>query len=200
MSAEMMPLFWRIAGQESDNNGLEAVSLLMPANAGESPAEFPTEVRFKSDRELKAPVDLRWSDEDSDLFMNLLDRVVEVDQSEDITLDINDGVVQGIVQLVALARFKAPKRFEDYLGADLNIYREETEIGDLVSLHTQYGFILAIVIAMDSIDATCVLLEPLVNEMGHTVCAENTLCAVERVSLLPGHFADSDLGQNEVRH
>lgn len=199
MSAEMMPLFWRIASHES--NGQEAVSLLMPASAaGETPSEFPTEVRFKSTRQQTAPVDLRWSDEDSDLFMNLLDRVVDVDDGEDITLDINDGVVQGIVQLVALARFKAPKRFDEYLERDLNICREETEVGDLVAMHTMYGFVLAIVISMDSIDATCVLLEPVLDEEGLQIHAENTLCAVERVSLLPASFADSDSGQHETLH
>ena len=103
MNAEMQPLFWRISDQ--DQSGFEAVSLLMPAGtAGEDPAEFPTEVSFRSNRSSHHPVDLRWSEEDSDLFMSLLDRLMEPEEEGDIEVDISDGVIQGIVQLVALAR------------------------------------------------------------------------------------------------
>ncbi|WP_221799188.1 hypothetical protein [Oceanobacter mangrovi] len=198
MSAEMMPLFWRIAGHE--HNGQEAVSLLMPANAGESPAEFPTEVCFQSNRHQKQPVDLRWSDEDSDLFMSLLDRVVDVEKDEDITLDINDGVVQGIVQLVALARFKKPMRLDQYLDPELNVYREEMDVGDLISVRTSGSFVLAILVSMDSVEATCVLLEPVEDLQGEVMVAENTLFSVDRLSVLPAVFADSDDGQHEVLH
>ncbi|WP_369854991.1 hypothetical protein [Candidatus Thalassolituus haligoni] len=199
MNAEVMPLFWRIA--EHEQNGLEAVSLLMPAPAsGEAPAEFPTEVCFRSSREQKPPVDLRWSDEDSDLFMSLLDRVVDVEEDNEVTLDINDGIVQGIVQLVALARFKKPASTDDLVGDDFNTEREETEIGDLVALNTRYGYVLAIVVGLDSIDTTCVLLESVVDDAGLTLVAENTLVIANRLSILPGCFADSDVGQGETRH
>ncbi|MDO6682246.1 MULTISPECIES: hypothetical protein [unclassified Oceanobacter] len=199
MNTEVMPLFWRIA--EHEKNGLEAVSLLMPAPvSGEEPAEFPTDVFFCSSREQKPPVDLRWSDEDSDLFMSLLDRVVDVEENNEVTLDINDGIVQGIVQLVALARFKKPASTDDLVGEDFNTEREETEIGDLVALNTRYGYILAIVVGLDSIDTTCVLLESVEDESGLTLAAENTLVVANRLSILSSRFADSDIGQGEVRH
>lgn len=198
MSAEMLPLFWRIAG--SDQNGVQAVSLLMPAPAsGEAPAEFPTEVFFRSSRQDKQVVDVRWSDEDSDLFMNLLDRVVDVEDENEVTLDITDSVVQGIVQLVALTRFRAPWPSEELVGEDFITEREENDIGDLVAVNTRYGFILGIVVGLDSIDATCILLEP-VKKDDATLLTDHSLVVVNRAYILPCSFADSDTGQGSTRH
>ncbi|MBQ0781369.1 MAG: hypothetical protein KBT79_11210, partial [Thalassolituus oleivorans] len=94
MNAEMQPLFWRI--RDAESNGTEIVSLLMPSNAdGEPASEFPVDVSFQSRRSNRHAVDIRWSDDDSDLFLSLLDRISDDDDGEEegITLDINDGVV-----------------------------------------------------------------------------------------------------------
>ena len=130
MNAEMQPLFWRI--RDAESNGTEIVSLLMPSNAdGEPASEFPVDVSFQSRRSNRHAVDIRWSDDDSDLFLSLLDRISDDDDGEEegITLDINDGVVQGIVQLVALARFKTPWPSDDIVGEDFITEREETRVG-----------------------------------------------------------------------
>lgn len=189
MSAEMMPLYWRIGSTEQ--NGVDGVSLLMPARVlGETPSEFPTEVFMRSHRDEPAnPVDLRWSDEDSDLFLNLLDRVVDVEDEPEVTLDLNDGVVQGIVQLVAMARFKAPWSMEELLGDDINTIRTELEIGDLVAINTIHGFVQAIVVGMDSIDATCVLLSSIKGSDHKVIMSEQSLVVVNRLCVLPAVFA-----------
>lgn len=198
MSTEMLPLFWRVAG--CDRNGVKAVSLLMPsAQTGQAPAEFPVDVFFHSSRSEPDSVDLRWSDEDSDLFMNLLDRVVDMEEESSVTLDITDGVVQGIVQLVALARFRTPKTVNDLGGRDLITELEENEIGDLVAINTCYGFALAIIVGMDAIDATCILLES-VSKDEAVVLADHSLVMVNRGLLLPCSFADSDTGNSSTLH
>lgn len=198
MNAEMQPLFWRISDQ--DKSGLEVVSLLMPAGAaGEEPTEFPTEVSFRSNRSSTHPVDLRWSEEDSDLFMNLLDRLMEAEDGDDIELDISDAVIQGIVQLVALARFKSPWPTDELTGEDFITEREELEVGDLVSLNTRYGFILAIVVGLDSIDATCVLLESVMDN-DRLLIPDHSLLVMNRHFVLPAAFSEEDTGEDAIFH
>lgn len=198
MNSEMLPLFWRVTG--ADRNGLQAVSLLMPARvAGEEPSEFPTDVFFRSARDPQKSVDLRWSDEDSDLFMNLLDRVVDAEDEDNVALDISDNVVQGIVQLVAVARFRTPWPAEEMAGEDFLTEREENEIGDLIAVNTCHGFVLAIVVGIDSIDATCILLEP-VEDGDRVVLPDHSLIVINRAYLLPCSFADADTGVSSTRH
>ena len=89
MFAEMQPLYWRI--QNTDASGFDAVSLLMPSSDGEPATLFPTDVSFCSRRSGTQSVDLQWSDDDSDLFMTLLDRVEIPESDEDdegLVLDI----------------------------------------------------------------------------------------------------------------
>lgn len=203
MYAEIQPLFWRI--RDADTNGCDAVSLLMPSDEqGEPEAEFPTDVSFLSKRRSSSVIDLKWSEDDSDLFLSLLERIAtpeteEVDDNDGITLDINDGVVQGIVQLVALARFQTPLPGDELMGRDLNTIREELEVGDLVALNTRYGFNLAIIVGLDSIDATCILLEDIKND-DHLVAADHSVVVMSRLSVLSPEFNGSDLGEDAVFH
>jgi hypothetical protein len=198
MNAEMQPLFWRICDQ--DSSGFEVVSLFMPAGvAGEEPAEFPTEVSFRSNRKTTHPVDLRWSEEDSDLFMSLLDRLVDASEDESLEVDISDSVVQGIVQLVALARFKVPWPTDELTGDDFITEREEIEVGDLVALNTRYGFALAIIVGLDSIDATCVMLDALMED-DQLMVPDHSLLVINRHYVLPASFADTDTGEDAVFH
>lgn len=202
MNAEMQALYWRI--QNNLNSGLDAVSLLMPAADGEPDTVMPTEVSYCSRRSGAAAkqFDVRWSDEDSDLFLSLLDRVSNPEDAEDddgMVLDINDGVVQGIVQLVALARFKTPWPSDELVAGDINTVREELEIGDLVAVHTRYGSPMAIVVGQDSIDVTCILLEDIVRE-GRSIVPDHSVFVVNRCCVLPSAFAESDSGEAAVFH
>jgi len=200
MNAEMQPLYWRI--QNNDNSGFDAVSLLMPAAEGEPATLVPTEVSFCSRRSGSQAVDVRWTEEDSDLFLSLLDRVSgdHAEETDDsMVLDINDGVVQGIVQLVALARFKTPWPSDDLVAGDINTVREEVEIGDLVALHTHHGCPMAIIVGMDSIDLTCILLEDIEVD-GVSIVPEHSVFVVNRSCALPPAFAESDSGEDAVLH
>ncbi|WP_370294092.1 hypothetical protein [Thalassolituus sp.] len=198
MIAEMQPLYWRI--QDTDNSGLDAVSLLMPANEGEPATVVPTDVSFCSRRSGNQAVDVRWSDDDSDLFLSLLERVSSEDAEDDsIVLDINDGIVQGIVQLVALTRFKTPWPTDELVGDDINTERDETEIGDLVALNTRYGFVMGIVVGMDSIDMTCILLED-ISDGDVCLVPDHSVLVFDRTNVLPIAFADTDTGEGATFH
>ncbi|MFC3681129.1 hypothetical protein [Bacterioplanoides pacificum] len=197
MNAEMQPLFWRIS--HTDQQGIDAVSLLMPASEPGQATEFPTDVSFPASSAGSAVRDLRWSDEDSELFLDLVDRVIDTDDSPDIELDLNDDVIQGIVQLVALRRFRTPRPLDEWLGDDVLTEREELEIGDLVSLNTLAGSPVAIIVGLDSIDATCILLEDLY-QAEQLIAPMHSVLMVNRLAVLPSAFAVSDDGEGAVFH
>lgn len=198
MNPEMQPLFWRIS--DTDHSGFEGVSLLMPSSEeGGSVTVFPTDVRFPSNRTSTQPVDVRWSEEDSDLFMMLLDRFIEDNALENEDVDISDQAVQGIVQLVALARFNTPWPSDGLDGRWVNTEREELAVGDLIAINTQYGYPLAIIVALDPSDATCILLEAIVNN-DETVMPEQTLLVVSRMDVLPAAFSNADEGEDVTWH
>ncbi|KZZ43165.1 MAG: hypothetical protein MK185_08270 [Saccharospirillaceae bacterium] len=198
MNAEMQPLFWRIS--QTKQQGINVVSLLMPADAGGDVAEVPMDVSFPSKSPCYEPQDLRWSEEDSSLFLDLIERVVDTNDRPDIELDLNDDVVQGIVQLVALHRFQTPRPLDELLADDVITEREELEIGDLVSLNTHFGAPLAIIVGLDAIDATCVLLDPLINAEGDILIPDHSVLMVNRLAVLPAAFAVTDNGEGAILH
>jgi len=198
MNAEMQPLFWRIS--QTKQQGMNAVSLLMPGDSESQPAEFPTDVSFPSATVHSGPQDLRWSDEDSELFLDLVERVVETEDKFDVELDLNDDVIQGIVQLVALKRFQTPWPLDELLAEDVITEREELEIGDLVALNTTIGKPLAIIVALDSIDATCILLDPIINPAGDLLIPDHNVLMVNRLAVLPAAFAATDNGEGAIIH
>lgn len=196
MTTAMQPLFWRISGQTND---FDVISLLMPDDDGQVSAEFPTDVTIQAKRRSPDPVDLRWSDDDNDLFMTLVDRVMDLSDESELVLDLTDDVVQGIIHLVALARFRTPRPGEELEADDFNTERHELEIGDLVALNTKNGFPLAVVVALDSIDATCILLDGIDTDSGDTI-PDHSVLVMSRLNVLPSYFASSDQGDSEVRH
>lgn len=200
MNAEMQAMYWRIQNN-NDHSGQDAVSLLMPSDGSEPATLLPTEVSFCSRRSGRQDVDLKWSEDDSDLFLNLLERISNDDPSDDegIVLDINDGIVQGIVQLVALARFQTPWPTDELVGEDINTVRDDVEVGDLVAVNTLYGYPMAIIVGMDSIDLTCVLLESIEKD-GFSIVPDHSVIILNRNSALPNTFAASDTGEAETFH
>ena len=197
MNAEMQPLFWRIS--RAEQQGIHVVSLLMPTSDSGEETEFPTDVSFPSNTVELASRDLRWSDEDSELFLDLVDRVIDLSSEPDVELDLTDDVVQGIVQLVALRRFQTPKPLDEWLADDVITEREELEIGDLVSLNTSAGVPMAIIVDLDSIDATCILLEELRDEQ-QLIAPMHSVLMVNRLSVLPAAFSEGDLGDGATIH
>lgn len=198
MSQLFNTLYWRI--NDSDQVGIDVVSLLMPNVEGQSPIEYPTDVRICARQVRTAPQDIRWSDDDNELFMSLLDRLLDdEDEDTELDLDINDDVVQGIVQLVALRRFKAPLPTDELGGDTIITEREELDIGDLVALNTATGYPLAIIVGLDSIDATCVLLDTLPLGNGDAI-ADHTVLVINRLNVLPAAFASEDRGEGAVFH
>jgi hypothetical protein len=202
MNAILQPLFWRLANEQ--NSDLDVVSVLMPRGeeADKVAIEYAIDVSFKPSIYHQNPIDLRWSEEDSALFMSLLNKVMNVTE-KDIQLDIEDGMVQGLINLVATARFHTPWPGDELEGEDFMTYRKEVEVGDLISINTKYGFYSAVIVALDSIDATVVLLDDIVSDdivssasadlsedEQEVIMPSHSLLILNRVCVLPAEFAE----------
>jgi len=190
MNAAMQTLYWRVANEK--NTELDAVSVLMPQDESEGPRvalEYPVDVSFRPSQQHSSPIDLRWSDEDVSLFLALLNKVMDFDQSN-IELDIEDKTVQGIIHLVATARFQTPWPADELEGEDFLTYRRELDVGDLVALNTRYGFVSAVIVDLDSIDATCILLDEVVDDDDQILMPGYQLLVVNRAAVLPAEFGE----------
>lgn len=197
MSAVLQPLFWRLANEQ--NSDLDIVSVLMPRGAEEEKVaiEYAIDVSFKPSTQHQNPIDLRWSEEDSELFMSLLQKVMDIGDKH-IELDIEDSMIQGLINLVATARFHTPWPGDDLEGEDFITYRTEIEVGDFISLNTIYGFYSAVIVALDSIDATVILLDDIISpetadapeELQDVIMPSHSLLMLNRVCVLPAEFSE----------
>jgi hypothetical protein len=175
----------------------------MPRGAEEAKVaiEYAIDVSFKPSTQHQTPIDLRWSEEDSELFMSLLRKVMNI-TDKSVELDIEDDMIQGLIHLVATARFHTPWPGDDLEGEDFITYRKEIEVGDLISINTTYGFYSAVIVALDSIDATVVLLDDILipttseeadNESEgdlEVIMPSHSLLMINRVCVLPAEFAE----------
>jgi hypothetical protein len=197
MSAVLQPLFWRLANEQ--NSDMDIVSVLMPRGAEEEKVaiEYAIDVSFKPSTQHQNPIDLRWSEDDSELFMSLLKKVMDIGDKH-IELDIEDSMIQGLINLVATARFHTPWPGDELEGEDFITYRQEIEVGDFISLNTIYGFYSAVIVALDSIDATVVLLDDIISpetvdapeEEQEVIMPSHSLLMLNRVCVLPAEFAE----------
>lgn len=197
MSAVLQPLFWRLANEQ--NSDLDIVSVLMPRGPEEEKVaiEYAIDVSFKPSTQHQSPIDLRWSEADGELFMSLLRNVMDVGDDH-IELDIEDSMIQGLINLVATARFHTPWPGDELEGEDFPTYRKELDIGDFISINTIYGFYSAVIVALDSIDATVVLLDDIITpdtvdvpeEHQEVIIPSHSLIILNRVCVLPAEFAE----------
>ena len=197
MSAVLQPLFWRLANEQ--NSDLDMVSVLMPRGPEEEKVaiEYAIDVSFKPSTQHQSPIDLRWSEADGELFMSLLRNVMDVGDDH-IELDIEDSMIQGLINLVATARFHTPWPGDELEGEDFPTYRKELDIGDFISINTIYGFYSAVIVALDSIDATVVLLDDIISpdtvdapeEHQEVIIPSHNLIMLNRVCVLPAEFAE----------
>lgn len=191
MNSVLLPLFWRV--ENDQNTDFDVVSVLMPhgERADNVAIEYSIDVSFKSSGKHSKPIDLRWSEEDGELFMCLLRKIMHLTEKS-VELDIEDEVVQGLIQLVATARFHTPWPGDELEGEDFNTYRSEIEVGDLVAINTLYGFYSAVIVALDSIDATVVTLEDIMEEDSgqEVIMPSHSLLMLNRVGVLPVEFVE----------
>lgn len=189
------PLKWRMADIEGD--GVEFVNVVMPEQDPLSNKEILLSTDIPSP--LNSSMDIRWSDEDIDLFQILLFKMLDICDLENEQLGLNQPELVDVLHIVAAAHFIEPIDAEIFLAEDISTIHMEVDLGDLISVHTKDGFKTAIVADLDSIEAVCVLLEPLEID-GEDVLDIYDTFVVNKHNILPPEFGNVLPGDEAVIH
>ena len=191
--AVKQPLRWRIA--DVQGTGMDHVNVVMPETSPQSNHEILLATDIPSP--LQSSMDIKWSEEDAYLFQMLLDKMLDLNGMD--TLEIENPEVVDVLHIVAAAHFLPPVDADYYLEDDLSTVLHEVDVGDLVAINTQAGFKSAVIAELDSIEAVCVLIEPLEVEGQEDLDVYDTL-VVNKHSLLPAEFGNVIPGEEAVIH
>jgi len=189
------PLVWRLA--DVAGTGVEFVNVVMPEQGPLANQEVLLSTDIPSP--LDASMDISWSDEDLDLFQSLLHKMLDLNPYDADALQLNQPELVDVLHIVAAAHFIEPKDADEFLAEDISSIHSEVDIGDLISVHTQGGFKSAVVADLDSIEAVCVLLEPLEID-GKDVLDIYDTFVVNKHNILPAEFGNVLPGDDAVIH
>ncbi len=178
-------LRWRMA--DMAGTGIEQVNVVMPETNINSPHEILLATDIPSPQ--ASALDIGWTAEDVNLFTLLLDKMLGFPEGAG-DLEIDDPEIIDILHVVAAAHFIPPASAQGILAADINTVLSELDVADLVAINTQDGFKSAIICGLDSIEALCVLLEPIEGIEGqHDLDIYDTIL-VNKHSILPAEFGN----------
>jgi hypothetical protein len=191
--AVKQPLRWRIA--DVQGTGMDHINVVMPESSPQSTHEILLATDIPSP--LQTSMDIKWSEEDAHLFQMLLVKLLDLNTFENLELE-NPEVVD-VLHIVAAAHFLAPVDADVYLEEDVPTVLHEVDVGDLIAIHTKAGFKSAVIAELDSIEAVCVLIEPLEVEGQEELDVYDTL-VVNKHSLLPAEFGNVVPGEEATIH
>lgn len=189
------PLKWRLA--DIEGNGVEFVNVVMPEQDPLSNQEILLSTDIPSP--LDSSMDIRWSDEDIDLFQILLYKMLDITDSSEGNLELNQPELVDIIHIVAAAHFIEPMDADEFLAEEISTVKIEIDIGDLVCVNTKGGLKSAVVADLDSIEAVCVFLEPLEVD-GKDVLDIYDTFVVNKHYILPAEFGNVLPGDDAVIH
>jgi hypothetical protein len=189
------PLTWRLADVEG--TGVEFVNVVMPEQGATSNKEILLSTDIPSP--LNSSMDISWSDEDLDLFQTLLYKMLDVTDTDADRLELNQPELVDVLHIVAAAHFIEPMDADEFLAQDILTVISEIDLGDLVCVNTKGGFKTAVVADLDSIEAVCVLLEPLEID-GEDVLDIYDTFVVNKHNILPPEFGNVLPGNEAIIH
>ncbi len=190
------PLKWRLA--DIAGTGVEQVNVVMPELDVHSQHEILLSTDIPSPH--ASVEDIGWTDDDISLFHILLSKMLDIDVDGSTTLDLSDSDVVDVLHVVAAAHFIHPCNSDGLLVDDIATVMSELDIGDLAAINTPAGYKSCIICALDSIEATCVLLESIEGgDEGRELDVYDTL-VVNKHSILPAEFGNVVPGKECVIH
>jgi len=189
------PLKWRLA--DMAGTGTEHVNIVMPELDPQSTHEILLATDIPSPHSSK--MDISWTEEDLELFQALVDKVL-ADHDDPQQLDLGDPEIIDILHMVAAAHFIEPLDADEVLADDIPTVMCEPDLGELAAIHTQDGFKTCIIAELDSIEAVCVILEPLVIEAKNIELDVYDTLVVNKHSLLPAEFGNVEPDQGTLVH
>jgi hypothetical protein len=189
------PLTWRLA--DIEGTGIEFVNIVMPELDPLSNQEILLSTDIPSP--LNSTMDISWSDEDLDLFQTLLYKMLDVTDTDSDQLELNKPELVDVLHIVAAAHFIEPMDADEFLAQDIPAILGELDLGDLVCVNTRGGFKTAVIADIDSIEAVCVLLEPLEID-GEDVLDIYDTFVVNKHNILPPEFGNVLPGDEATIH
>lgn len=189
------PLKWRLA--DMDGTGTDQVNVVMPEMDAQSTHEILLATDIPSPHSSK--MDISWTDEDLDLFHALVEKVLSGHDDPE-QLDLANPEIVDILHMVAAAHFIEPVDADLVLADDVPTVLCEADLGELVAIHTQDGYKSCIIAELDSIEAVCVLLEPLILEDKNIDLEVYDTLVVNKHSLLPAEFGNVEPDTGTVVH
>lgn len=190
------PLRWRLA--DIAGTGVGQVNVVMPELDDQSQHEILLSTDIPSPH--GADEDIGWNEDDISLFHVLLSKMLDLEVDTSSTLDLADSDVIDILHVVAAAHFIEPFSSEGILARDISTIMSELDIGDLAAIHTHVGYRSCIITALDSIEATCVLLETVEGCEGMDDLDVYDTLVVNKHSILPAEFGNVIPGRDCTVH
>lgn len=201
-------LVWRLI--DETGQGADVVTLVLPFSPKKPDQQQLLETDVVASQALPPnPLtdhDLSWSQSDILLLYTLAQKMLDFPEPEDefqnekVTLDFEDPTVIEIIQIVAAARFAEPYDLTQvHFGEIINTELNELEQGDMVSLQGEGTYQLAVITEIDSVEATCVMLEPMVLSNGQTLEIHDVI-RVSRLDLLPATFGHVYPSEEDLIH
>jgi hypothetical protein len=189
------PLKWRLA--DMAGTGTEQVNIVMPEMDAQSTHEILLATDIPSPH--SSNMDISWTDEDLDLFHTLVEKILSGHEHPD-EYDLGDPEIIDILHMVAAAHFIEPLDAEEVLADDIPTVLCEADLGELAAIHTLDGFKSCIIAELDSIEAVCVLLEPVVVPEKNIELEVYDTLVVNKHSLLPAEFGHVEPDAGSVVH
>ena len=142
-----------------------------------------------------------WTEEDFKLFLALYLRGNDRADLEHVEINLSDDWAEEAIHIVAAARFAPVLNIENLMHLeDVNTIRNiEYDITDMVAINTKYGFRLGVIVAIDSIEAQVVMLDPW-QEDDELALGVHEQVLIPRIDLLPPEFAQVLPGEDAVLH
>jgi len=190
------PLRWRLA--DIAGTGVEQVNVVMPELDAHSQHEILLSTDIPSPH--ACAEDIGWTDDDISLFHVLLSKMLDIDVDGSTTLDLSDSDVVDVLHVVAAAHFINPCDAVEFLAGDVPTVMSELDIGDLAAIHTLAGYKSCIICALDSIEATCVLLESIEAVEGCRELDVYDTLVVNKHSILSAEFGNVVPGKECTVH
>ena len=198
-------MVWRLV--DETGHGADLVTFVLPEEFSDHEGELLLETdiiaHVNGDNEHLPTLDLTWSNDDFQLLITLVSKMLPDDSNEsgEVTLDFSDPATIEIIHIIASARFSEPFDLTELdMGPNILTHHEDIEVGDLVTINSPTGYHLAVITDLDSVEALCIMLEEMTDTRRGLPIGIHDAARVSRKDLLPATFGNVHPGEDDLIH
>lgn len=191
-------LTWRIV---KDELGLNEITMVLPFERldGEPEMLLETGVKF-SGTEYHTP-EISWTSSDLLLFTTLCGISTRENTVVKLEIDFADPSTIEMINIVASARFSDEVDLSHLdMSPGFQHEMKHFELGEVVSINTDQGFKLAVVVDFTHADLRCVILEPFFVPNSQEFLSIHDVIRIPRLGVLPAEFGDTLVNETDILH